>query len=147
MSARRRVLVLCSGNSCRSQMAEGFVNHFLGDRWEAWSAGTRPAERVSPLTVKVMAELGVDLSLAFPKSLASLVDRPWDLVVTVCDSAKETCPLFPGSAETLHISFPDPAEAVGSEEERLAVYRRVRDAIRERLVPAVAARTRRKGRR
>jgi arsenate reductase len=136
---KRRVLILCTGNSCRSQMAEGWVRHLLGDRWEVASAGTHPAGEVAPLTVRVMAEVGVDISNGWPKHWAPFLDQAWDLVVTVCDSARESCPLFPGAAEQIHVSFPDPVLAMGTEEERLAVYRAVRDDIRERLVPVVEA--------
>jgi len=135
---RKRVLVLCTGNSCRSQMAEGWIRHLLGDRWEVRSAGTRPADRVHPLAVRVMAEAGVDISGARPEPVAACLGQPWDLVVTVCDAARESCPAFPGHAPQLHLSFPDPAEAGGSEAERLEAFRRVRDAIRDRLVPEVA---------
>lgn len=135
---RKRVLILCTGNSCRSQMAEGWINHLLGDRWEARSAGTRPAAQVHPLAVAVMAEVGVDISRGTPEQVQRYLAEAWALVVTVCDSAKESCPIFPRPVETVHISFPDPAEAAGSEEERLAVFRAVRDDIRERLVPILA---------
>jgi arsenate reductase len=138
--ARKRVLILCTGNSCRSQMAEGWVRALLGDRWEATSAGTHPANAVHPLAVRVMAEAGVDISGARPKHWRPLLDERWDLVVTVCDSARESCPLFPGAADQIHVSFPDPVLATGSEEERLAVYRAVRDDIRARLVPEIAKR-------
>jgi arsenate reductase (thioredoxin) len=134
---RKRVLILCTGNSCRSQMAEGLVNHLLGDRWEAHSAGTSPAERVHPLAVRVMTEVGINLSGHVPQHVDRFVREPWDLVVTVCDSANETCPNFPGRVEKRHVSFLDPALAEGREEERLAVFRRVRDEIRERLIPAI----------
>ena len=130
----RRVLILCTGNSCRSQMAEGWVNHLLGDRWEARSAGTRPAAAVHPLAIRAMAEVGVDISGGKPEHVSAYLDQHWDLVITVCDSAKETCPLFPRPVEQIHISFPDPAEAAGSEDERLAVFRAVRDDIRARLL-------------
>ena len=130
----RRVLILCTGNSCRSQMAEGWVNHLLGDRWEARSAGTRPAAAVHPLAIRAMAEVGVDISGGKPEHVSAYLDQHWDLVITVCDSAKESCPLFPRPVEQIHISFPDPAEAAGSEDERLAVYRAVRDDIRARLL-------------
>ena len=136
----KRVLILCTGNSCRSQMAEGLVNHDLGDRWVARSAGTHPAAAVHPLAVRAMAELGIDISHAAPKSVDTLVGQPWDLVVTVCDSAKESCPLFPGPVEKLHVSFPDPAEKQGTEEERMTLFRGVRDAIREKLLPELARR-------
>jgi arsenate reductase len=135
--ARKRVLLLCTGNSCRSQMAAGWINHVLGERWEAHSAGTVPAERVHPLALRVMAEVGIDLSAHVPKRVDSFLGERWDLVVTVCDSAAEACPTFPGRVERLHVSFPDPAAAVGPEEERLAVFRRVRDDIRERLLAAL----------
>jgi len=116
-------------------MAEGWINHLLGDTWEARSAGTRPAAAVHPLAVKVMAEAGVDISGGVPEHVERYLSEPWDLVVTVCDSAKESCPVFPRPVSQRHISFPDPAEAEGSEEERLAVFRAVRDDIRARLLP------------
>jgi arsenate reductase len=137
---RKRVLVLCTGNSCRSQMAEGWINHLLGGRWEARSAGTAPAARVHPLAVRAMAEAGVDISGGRPEPVGLYLGQPWDLVVTVCDSAQETCPSFPRPVETLHLSFFDPAAAEGTDEERMAVFRRVRDEIRDRLVPAIASR-------
>jgi arsenate reductase len=140
--ARRRVLILCTGNSCRSQMAEGWVNHLLGGHWQAHSAGTRPAAAVHPLAVKVMAEVGVDISGGRPEHVDRYLERPWDLVVTVCDSAKESCPMFPRPVEQIHVSFPDPAGATGSEEERMAVFRAVRDDIRARLVPEIERRGR-----
>ncbi len=138
---RKRVLVLCTGNSCRSQMAEGWIAHALGERWEARSAGTSPATRVHPLAVRAMAEAGVDISGGKPAHVDAYLDQPWDLVVTVCDSAREACPTFPRPVPKLHLSFFDPAEAKGTEEERMAVFRRVRDEIRDRLVPEVRRRT------
>ena len=140
MSDRRRVLILCTGNSCRSQMAEGWINHLLGHRWEAHSAGTHPASRVNPNAVKVMAEVGVDISGHRPRQAADLAGQPWDLVVTVCDHAREVCPFFLHPGEQIHVGFSDPVEAQGTEEEILAVYREVRDAIRARLVPEIARR-------
>lgn len=134
---RKRVLVLCTGNSCRSQMAEGWINHLLGDAWEASSAGTQPALQVNPYAVRVMAEAGVDISAQRPKHVEAMVGRTWDLVVTVCDSARDVCPHFPHPGVQVHVGFPDPAAAVGGEEEVLAVYRAVRDAIRDRLIPVV----------
>jgi arsenate reductase len=138
--ARKRVLIVCTGNSCRSQMAEGWVRHELGERWEVASAGTHPAGEVAPLAVRAMGEVGVDISAARPKHWAPFLDQRWDLVVTVCDSARESCPLFPGASEQVHVSFPDPVSAVGSEKERLVVYRAVRDDIRARLLPEIARR-------
>ena len=140
MSDHNSVLILCTGNSCRSQMAEGWINHELGDTWLAHSAGTDPAEHVNALAVRAMAEVGIDISNGIPETVGRYLDQPWDLVITVCDSAKETCPVFPGTVEQIHVSFPDPADAEGSDDERIAVFRSVRDAIRERLLPEVARR-------
>jgi len=139
--SKKRVLVLCTGNSCRSQMAEGWINHLLAGQWEARSAGTAPAARVHPLAVRAMAEVGVDISGGKPEHLGAYLDQPWDLVVTVCDSAQETCPSFPRPVEKLHISFFDPAAAEGTDDEKMAVFRRVRDEIRERLVLAMRERS------
>jgi arsenate reductase (thioredoxin) len=141
LTGSKRVLILCTGNSCRSQMAEGWVNSLLKERWEAHSAGTSPAERAHPLAVRVMAEVGIDISGHVPQHVDRFVREPWDLVVTVCDSAKETCPNFPGRVEKRHVSFFDPALAEGTEQERLAVFRRVRDEIRERLLPILQMRS------
>jgi arsenate reductase (thioredoxin) len=140
-SAMKRVLVLCTGNSCRSQMAEGLINHALAGRWEARSAGTRPAERVHPLAVRAMAELEIDISSGRPEHVDRYLGDAWDIVVTVCDAASESCPVFPRRVERLHVSFPDPALAEGSEDERMAVFRRVRDEIRARLVPELERRS------
>ena len=134
---RKRVLILCTGNSCRSQMAAGWVNHLLGDRWEARSAGTSPAERVHPLAVRAMAEVGIDLSRRVPQHVDRFVREPWDLVITVCDSARETCPNFPGRVRRTHVSFEDPALSRGTDDERLLVFRRIRDEIRTRLIPMI----------
>ena len=140
MSEHRCVLVLCTGNSCRSQMAEGWINHELGDSWLARSAGTDPAARIHPFAVRAMAEVGIDISDGVPETVGRYLDQPWDLVITVCDSAKETCPVFPGPVEQIHISFPDPANAEGGDDERMAVFRAVRNSIRKRLLPEVARR-------
>jgi arsenate reductase len=140
MKGKKRVLVLCTGNSCRSQMAEGWINHLLGEAWEARSAGTAPAARVHPLAVRAMAEAGIDIGAGKPKLVDIYLDEPWDLVVTVCDSAQEACPMFPRRVEKAHMSFLDPAGAEGSDDEKMAVFRRVRDEIRDRLVPEVARR-------
>ena len=133
---KRRVLILCTGNSCRSQMGEGWVRHELGDRVGVFSAGTQPS-RVHPLAIAVMAEAGVDISSHRSKSLSEFWGQPFDLVVTVCDSAKEACPMFAGAAKQIHESFPDPAGFTGAEEEVIEKFREVRDLIRERLVPLV----------
>jgi arsenate reductase len=136
----KRVLVLCTGNSCRSQMAEGWINRLLGGQWEARSAGTAPAARVHSLAVRAMAEVGIDISGGKPQHVDVCLDQAWDLVLTVCDSAKETCPTFPRPVAKLHISFFDPALAPGTDEERMAVFRRVRDEIRDRLVAELRSR-------
>jgi arsenate reductase len=127
-STNPRVLFVCTNNSARSQMAEGLLRHLHGDRYEVESAGTEPTE-VNPLAIRAMAERGVDISSQRSKSLNELRGREFDLVVTVCDRAKEACPFFPGGGERVHQSFPDPAAAAGSEEERLCAFRDVRDAI------------------
>lgn len=129
---RPRVLFLCTHNSARSQMAEGFLRHLGGDRFEAASAGTE-ATRVHPLALRAMREVGIDLSSHTSKTLDALLDRPWDYVITVCDSASERCPLFPGHTTRLHWSFDDPSGATGSEGERLDTFRRVRDGIQTRV--------------
>ena len=126
--SKRRVLFLCTGNSCRSQMAEGFLRHLAGERFEASSAGTEPSS-VHPDAIRVMAEKGIDLSGHESKGVARFLGESFAWVVTVCDQAAERCPVFPGAATRLRWSFDDPARAVGTKEERLAVFRRVRDEI------------------
>ena len=135
---RARVLFLCTHNSARSQMAEGFLRHLAGDGFEVASAGTE-ATRVHPLAVRAMREAGVDLGPHHSKTLDTLVDRPWDYVITVCDSANERCPLFPGRTARIHWSFDDPSQATGDEEQRLQTFRRVRDEIQARLRDWLAA--------
>ncbi len=126
-----RVLFLCTHNSARSQMAEGLLRAW-GDRFDVYSAGTE-ATAVRPEAVAVMRELGIDLSGQTSKTLERYLDRPFDLVITVCDAAAESCPVFLGARRRLHWSFPDPSAVQGSEAERLAVFRNVRDAIRRRI--------------
>ncbi|MEM2904685.1 MAG: arsenate reductase ArsC [Candidatus Bathyarchaeia archaeon] len=135
-SGKRRVLFICVHNSARSQMAEGFLRHLYGDRFEAYSAGVAPS-RVNPYAVKAMAEVGIDISSYRSKSLREFLGGKVDVAVTVCDEAKEACPFFPGASKQLHWGFPDPSEAKGSEEEVLEIFRRVRDAIKEALTRAV----------
>jgi arsenate reductase len=127
-----RVLFLCTHNSARSQMAEGFLRHLARDQVEVASAGSE-ARGVHPLAVRVMAEAGVDISHQRSKTLARFLDDPWDWVVTVCDNAHESCPVFPRGAARLHWSFVDPSGARGTDDERLAVFRRVRDEIKARI--------------
>jgi arsenate reductase len=130
----KRVLFLCTGNSCRSQMAEGLVNHFLGDHWRADSAGTKPVGCVHPLAVEAMAELGIDIADGRSKSVDEFRDVSYDAVITVCDDAAENCPLWLGEGRVVHISFPDPASAIGRHSDRMAVFRGVRDGIREKVL-------------
>jgi arsenate reductase (thioredoxin) len=125
---KKRVLFLCTGNSCRSQMAEGALRKLAGDRFEAASAGTSPTQ-INPMAVRVMAEIGIDISEQRSKSVVEMMGEQFDYVVTVCDRAREACPVIPGGATKLHWSFDDPASAEGSEEKRLEVFRRVRDEI------------------
>jgi arsenate reductase (thioredoxin) len=129
VAERLRVLFLCTHNSARSQMAEGWLRHLAGDRFEVHSAGTEMTA-VRPFAIQVMAEVGVDISGQASKTLERYLGQPWDDVITVCDRANESCPFFPGAARRLHWSFPDPSRARGTAAEQLAVYRRVRDAIR-----------------
>ncbi len=126
---KQRVLFICTHNSARSQMAEGLLRHRAGDRFEAFSAGTE-ATQVRPLAIKAMSELDIDISGQTSKTLERYLNEPFALVITVCDTAAEACPVFPGAVQRLHWSFEDPAKATGSEDEQLAVYRRVRDEIR-----------------
>ena len=132
---KKRVLFLCTGNSCRSHMAEGLTNHFLADSWEAVSAGTQPAGYVHPLAIAALAELGIDISGHASKTADEFRQTPLDLVITVCDDAAENCPLWLGQGRVTHISFPDPAKATGTEEEKTAVFRQVRDDIRAQVLP------------
>ncbi len=126
---RKRVLFLCTANSARSQLAEALVNHDLGDRFEAFSAGTSPTAP-RPEALAVLAELGIDHAAARSKSVDEFSDRTFDFVITLCDAAHETCPLFFGGVERAHIGFEDPARASGSHPDVLAAFRRVRDAVR-----------------
>lgn len=131
--SKKRVLILCTGNSCRSQMAEGFLRARLGHAIEVESAGFEP-HGMNQTAIKVMAEKGVDISGHHSKSLEPFIPQHWDLVITVCGSADERCPMFPNSAKKVHIGFDDPPKAEGTDEQKLAVYRRVRDEIDEQLV-------------
>lgn len=124
-----KVLFLCTGNSCRSQMAEGWTNHLFSHCVKAYSAGTRPAQ-VHPLAARVMKEAGVDISFQHSKHLSSFLGKEFNLAVTLCDSAKEECPYFPGAQKILHYSFPDPAVVEGTEEKKLEAFREVRDSIK-----------------
>ena len=132
MTERKRVLILCTGNSARSQMAEGLLRYEGGDRFEVASAGVAPT-RVRPEAIVVMKEIGIDISGHSSKLVDEFTNQKFDYVITVCDNANEQCPVFPGETKRIHWSFDDPATAKGSDEERLSVFRRVRDEIRHRL--------------
>jgi arsenate reductase (thioredoxin) len=129
---KQKVLFLCTHNSARSQMAEAFLRHHAGDRFEVMSAG-KEATRVRPLAIRAMDEIGIDISHQESKSLDRYLGEPFDYVITVCDEANEACPFFPGAKSRLHWSLEDPSQATGSEEERLAVFQKVRDEIREHI--------------
>ena len=124
-----KILIICTGNTCRSQMAEGFLRSF-DKNLEVYSAGTNAEKKVNPYAIKVMAEKGIDISTQFPKNVDLFIKESFDYVITVCDGAKEICPVFTGNVKhRLHIGFEDPADAIGSDEEKLIVYRKVRDEI------------------
>ncbi|MHB1676667.1 MAG: arsenate reductase ArsC [Sulfuriferula sp.] len=131
---KKTVLILCTGNSCRSQMAEALVNHDLGDHIQAISAGTRPQSKVADGAIAALADLGINGQSLYPKDIDAVIDQPIDLVITVCDNAKESCPVFPRAIPTIHLPFHDPHG------ESLDSFIRVRDDIRTRLVAAVASR-------
>lgn len=135
---KQKVLFLCTGNSCRSQMAEGLVNHFMGEEWEAYSAGTRPSGYVHPLAVKAMSELEIDIADGQSQHTDEFRGTTFDVVITVCDNAAEDCPVWLGEGKVVHISFPDPADATGTEEEKMVVFRTVRDDIRARVLGFLA---------
>ncbi len=132
MSDKRRVLILCTGNSARSQMAEGLLRHDAGERFEVESAGTKPGT-LRPEAIAVMREVGIDISSHRSKHVDEFAGQPFDYVITVCDNARESCPVYFGAAKKLHRDFEDPAATVGSEAERLQVFRRVRDELRAYL--------------
>lgn len=136
---KKRVLVLCTGNSCRSQMAQGWFERLGDGDWQAESAGSNPAGYVHPLAVRAMKEVGIDLSAHTSKHVDQFAAEPFDLVVTVCDSARDVCPAFAGATETLHWPFADPAHATGSEEEKMQMFRDVRDQIRDRIASWLAS--------
>ena len=132
MPGKKRVLILCTGNSARSQMAEGLLRHDAGDRFEVFSAGTKPSF-VRPEAITVMDELGIDISGHRSKGVDEFTGQQFDYVLTVCDNAEESCPIFPGQTVRIHHSFEDPAEAQGGRDERIAVFRRVRDELKRYL--------------
>ena len=137
MASKKRVLILCTGNSARSQMGEALLRHDRADQFEVSSAGTHPS-RVRPEAIKVMQEIGIDISNQRSKSVDEFAGEEFDYVLTVCDQARESCPIYPGHGYRLHHAFPDPAAVQGSEEERLDAFRKVRDEMRSYLRNFVA---------
>ena len=129
----KRVLFICTKNSARSQMAEGLVNHDLNGKVQAFSAGTEPSF-VHPMAVAVMRELDIDISNQKSKGLDEFIGQPFDYVITLCDQAAESCPVFFGGAQKLHMGFPDPAGALGNDEKKMAAFRQVRDEIRNQVI-------------
>jgi arsenate reductase len=132
MAERKRVLILCTGNSARSQMGEGLLRHLAGDAWEVKSAGTKPVG-LNPLAVEAMNEVGIDISAQRSKSVAEFDGKTFDFVITVCDSAAESCPVFPNAPTRVHWSLPDPAAAQGTHKEKLAAFRAVRERLSQYL--------------
>jgi arsenate reductase (thioredoxin) len=131
---RQRVLFICTHNASRSIMAEAIVNRFQGDKWQAYSAGTEP-QGVNPFTIKALREIGIEIPEAQSKHLKIFLDQPFDLVMTLCDNANESCPVWPGAVKREHISFPDPSIVGGDDEEKLKAFRNVRDMIKEMIIP------------
>lgn len=128
----QRVLILCTGNSARSQMAEGLLRRLSGGEIDVFSAGSKPSH-VNTLAIRAMSEVAIDIAMQRSKHLNEYITEPFDYVITVCDQAAEACPIFPGKAQRIHWSFPDPAAVQGTEDEQIASFRMVRDAIDNRL--------------
>lgn len=135
---KQRVLFLCTGNSARSQMAEGLLRHLAGDRFDVYSAGTHPAG-LNPFAVEAMKDLGADIANHRSKNMSEFIDQRFDYVITVCDRAKDSCPRWPHAAKLIHWSFEDPAAAQGTPEERLRSFRKIRDEIRTRIETFITA--------
>lgn len=133
IKTKKKVLFICTHNSARSQMAEGLLNHLYGDKYEAYSAGTQPT-MVNPYAIRVMREIGIDISHQRSKNVQEFLGQDIDYVVTVCDHAHETCPFFPGGRIKMHQGFKDPSSSMGSEKEILKEFRRIRDEIRDWLI-------------
>ena len=133
---KKHILILCTGNSARSQMAEAIINHDLGDSWHAVSAGTEPTGYVHPMALEVLTEIGIQHQ-GSSKSVETFRDQPFDMVITVCDDAAENCPLWLGQGKKIHIGFPDPAKAPGTNAEMRSVFQTVRDDIRMKIIPVL----------
>jgi arsenate reductase (thioredoxin) len=134
---KKRVLVLCTGNSARSQMAEAIINTQRSAVWEAMSAGTQPAPQVNPFALHALSEIGIDGHALTPKPISAFFGQPFDVVITVCDDAAENCPVWLGQGQRLHIGFPDPATVQGTDSAKLTAFRQVRDDIEHRLLEAL----------
>ena len=137
---KKRVLILCTGNSCRSQMAEGIVNAYLGEDWQAFSAGTAPSGLVHPLAIQAMAEIDIDISQGATESVEIYRELRPDLVVTVCDNAAQNCPVWIGNEEVTHMPFDDPTKVVGSDSDRISACRHVRNLMRDKLLTYLQSR-------
>ncbi|MHB1357293.1 MAG: arsenate reductase ArsC [Anaerolineae bacterium] len=135
----KRVLVICTGNTSRSQLAEGMINHFLAGRWLAFSGGSHFSGYVHPLALSALRELGIDASGQTSKGLDQFIGQPFDAVITVCDNAAKYCPFWPGQGKVIHMPLPDPGDVEGTPEERLAAFREVRELIRSELFPILEA--------
>ncbi|MDE0076548.1 MAG: arsenate reductase ArsC [Caldilineaceae bacterium] len=137
---KKQVLILCTGNSCRSQMAEGLVNAYLGEDWQAFSAGTAPSGMVHPLAVRALAEIDIDISEGITDSVEIYRETELDLVITVCDNAAKNCPVWLGDEEVKHMPFDDPTKLVGSDSYRISACRQVRDLMRDRILSYLKSR-------
>ena len=133
MINKKKVLFLCTENSCRSQIAEGLLRYFAGDSFEVYSAGIKPAPKVNPLAVEIMKEIGIDISNQYPKHVKEFINEKIDFAITTCDDARDSCPVFPGEVKYIYWGLKDPEEAIGTKEERLKVFRETRDLIYEKI--------------
>ncbi|MHA1131574.1 MAG: arsenate reductase ArsC [Candidatus Helarchaeota archaeon] len=131
--SKKIVLFLCTGNSCRSQMAEGLLRNFGGDTYDVYSAGSEPAVQVNPLAIEIMKEIGLNISDKYPKHIKKFLNHDFDYVITLCDNARKACPIFPKKTVNIHWNIEDPADAVGIREEQLKVFRKIRDILYERI--------------
>lgn len=136
---KQRALILCTGNSCRSQMAEAIINARRGESWEAVSGGTRPADAPNPRALQALAEIGILTEGSTPTHMSAYYGQTFDLVLTVCDDAADNCPIWPGQGRRVHIGFPDPVDATGTDDEIMAVYRAVRDDIEREVLALIDA--------
>ncbi|MGB1287095.1 MAG: arsenate reductase ArsC [Aggregatilineales bacterium] len=131
---KKRVLILCTGNSCRSQMAEALIHHKRGDTWQAFSAGTTPADQPNPHALRALSEIGIKTDGSKPQFVSDFQGQNFDIVITLCDNAATICPDFPGATQQTHISFPDPIDATGTDEDIMAAYREVCNGLNEKIL-------------